>query len=126
MDTTVKLREGRYYAPGIGDDTRGLAVLLSVIDVMNQYDIETLATLFLAATLAKKAAVTCEELRPCFVTLKALTDLSQLMAYASAVSPPVVRAAAASSLFSQAPADTPSEPSVFLQRSMPWAGQSHT
>ena len=27
VDTTVQLRDGRYYAPGIGDDTRGLAAL---------------------------------------------------------------------------------------------------
>ena len=33
-DTTVKLRGGRYYAPGIGDDTRGLAALLSLIDTL--------------------------------------------------------------------------------------------
>ena len=45
VDTTVKLRGGRYYAPGIGDDTRGLAVLLSVIDVMNQFEIETVGNI---------------------------------------------------------------------------------
>lgn len=41
VDTTVELRGGRYYAPGIGDDTRGLTVLLSVIDTLNRSGIET-------------------------------------------------------------------------------------
>ena len=41
VDTTVELRNGRYYAPGIGDDTRGLAALLSVIDALNQSGLET-------------------------------------------------------------------------------------
>lgn len=41
VDTTVELRGGRYYAPGIGDDTRGLAALLSVIDALNETGIQT-------------------------------------------------------------------------------------
>ena len=118
MDTTVKLREGRYYAPGIGDDTRGLAVLLSVIDVMNQYDIKEVATLFLAA-LAKGRG-DCES-KALFRDLEGVTDSSQLMACASAVSPPVVPAVAASSS-SRAPVDTPLEPSACPPRSTLWAG----
>ena len=54
VDTTVKLREGRYYAPGIGDDTRGLAVLLSVIDVMNQYDIETIGDIIFSGNVGEE------------------------------------------------------------------------
>ena len=41
VDTTVELRGGRYYAPGIGDDTRGLTALLSVIDALNETGIQT-------------------------------------------------------------------------------------
>jgi len=41
VDTTVELRGGRYYAPGIGDDTRGLTALLTVIDTLNQHDFKT-------------------------------------------------------------------------------------
>lgn len=41
VDTTVELRDGRYYAPGIGDDTRGLTALLTVIDTINQFEFET-------------------------------------------------------------------------------------
>lgn len=41
VDTTVELRGGRYYAPGIGDDTRGLTALLSVLDALNVHNIQT-------------------------------------------------------------------------------------
>ena len=41
--TNVKVRKegSRYYAPGIGDDTRGLAALLQVLRSMNEAKIET-------------------------------------------------------------------------------------
>jgi tripeptide aminopeptidase len=34
-DVTVKEKDGRFLAPGIGDDTRGLAALLAIIRAMN-------------------------------------------------------------------------------------------
>lgn len=34
-DLTVEQRDGRYYAPGISDDGRGLTVLLTLIDTLN-------------------------------------------------------------------------------------------
>lgn len=40
-DTKVELRDGRYYAPGISDDGRGLSVLLTVIDALNTNAIPT-------------------------------------------------------------------------------------
>lgn len=39
-DVTVKVKDGRYSAPGIGDDTRGLAALLSVIRAFNETGIK--------------------------------------------------------------------------------------
>ena len=54
VDTTVTLREGRYYAPGIGDDTRGLAVLLLVIDVMNQFEIETVGNIIFSGNVGEE------------------------------------------------------------------------
>jgi len=39
-DVTVKVKDGRYWAPGIGDDTRGLAALLSVIRAFNETGIK--------------------------------------------------------------------------------------
>ncbi len=54
VDTTVVLRDGRYYAPGIGDDTRGLAVLLSVIEVLNQSGIETVGDIIFGANVGEE------------------------------------------------------------------------
>lgn len=54
VDTTVRLRDGRYYAPGIGDDTRGLAVLLSVIDALNASGIETVGDIMFAGNVGEE------------------------------------------------------------------------
>ncbi len=54
VDTTVQLRDGRYYAPGIGDDTRGLAVLLSVIDVLQQSEIETIGDIIFSGNVGEE------------------------------------------------------------------------
>ena len=54
VDTTVELRDGRYYAPGIGDDTRGLAVMLSVIDVLNSSGIETVGDVIFSANVGEE------------------------------------------------------------------------
>lgn len=54
VDTTVELRNGRYYAPGIGDDTRGLATMLSVIDVLNDSGIETEADIMFAGNVGEE------------------------------------------------------------------------
>ncbi|NPV69589.1 MAG: M20/M25/M40 family metallo-hydrolase [Firmicutes bacterium] len=40
-DVTVKEKDGRLYAPGIADDTRGLVALLSVIRAFNKTGIKT-------------------------------------------------------------------------------------
>jgi tripeptide aminopeptidase len=54
VDTTVELRNGRYYAPGIGDDTRGLAALLSVIDALNQSGLETVGDIIFAGNVGEE------------------------------------------------------------------------
>lgn len=54
VDTSVQLRDGRYYAPGIGDDTRGLAVLLSVIDVLNQSNIDTVGDIIFSGNVGEE------------------------------------------------------------------------
>lgn len=54
VDTTVELRGGRYYAPGIGDDTRGLAALLSVIDALNTHNIETVGDIIFAGNVGEE------------------------------------------------------------------------
>ncbi len=54
VDTTVQFRDGRYYAPGIGDDTRGLAVLLSVIDVLEESGIETVGDIIFTGNVGEE------------------------------------------------------------------------
>lgn len=54
VDTTVELRNGRYYAPGIGDDTRGLAALLSIIDALNNSNIDTVGDIIFAANVGEE------------------------------------------------------------------------
>ena len=54
VDTTVQLRDGRYYAPGIGDDTRGLAAMLSVIDILNDSGIQTEADIMFAGNVGEE------------------------------------------------------------------------
>ncbi|MBE65373.1 MAG: peptidase M20 [Gammaproteobacteria bacterium] len=53
-DTTVELRGGRYYAPGIGDDTRGLAALLSVIETLSDSGIETIGDIIFAGNVGEE------------------------------------------------------------------------
>jgi len=53
-DVTVELRGGRYYAPGIGDDTRGLAALLSVIEALNKANIDTVGDIIFAGNVGEE------------------------------------------------------------------------
>lgn len=53
-DTTVQLRGGRYYAPGIGDDTRGLAAILTIVDVLNDSEIRTVRDIMFAGNVGEE------------------------------------------------------------------------
>jgi tripeptide aminopeptidase len=53
-DVTVKEKDGRLYAPGIGDDTRGLAELLSMIRALNATRIRTLGDIWFVATVGEE------------------------------------------------------------------------
>jgi tripeptide aminopeptidase len=54
VDTTVELRAGRYYAPGIGDDTRGLAAMLSIISALNESGIKTVGDIMFAGNVGEE------------------------------------------------------------------------
>lgn len=72
VDTTVEFRDGRYYAPGIGDDTRGLAVLLSVIEVLNSSGIETVGDIIFSANVGEEGR---GDLRGVKALFRDLTDV---------------------------------------------------
>ena len=53
-DVTVKKRDGRLYAPGISDDTRGLAVLLSWLKVVNDNQLQTVGDLIFVGNVGEE------------------------------------------------------------------------
>ena len=53
-DVTVKEKDGVILAPGIGDDSRGLAALLSLIQAMNANDIKTVGDVLLVGTVGEE------------------------------------------------------------------------
>jgi tripeptide aminopeptidase len=53
-DVTVRLRDGKWYAPGVADDTRGLTVLLSWIKVLNELDVKTVGDLVFVANVGEE------------------------------------------------------------------------
>ena len=53
-DVTVKERDGKLYAPGIADDTRGLAVLLSWLKVLQDQRVQTVGDLLIAANVGEE------------------------------------------------------------------------
>jgi len=54
VDTSIELRGERYYAPGIGDDTRGLAAMLSIIETLNDSGIQTHGDIMFAANVGEE------------------------------------------------------------------------
>jgi len=53
-DVKVKEREGKLYAPGISDDTRGLAVLLSWLKVLNDNKVQTVGDLLIVGNVGEE------------------------------------------------------------------------
>ncbi|MDM0070699.1 M20/M25/M40 family metallo-hydrolase [Variovorax sp. J31P207] len=53
-DVRVKVRDGKWFAPGISDDTRGLAVLLSWAKVLNDLGVQTVGDLMIVANVGEE------------------------------------------------------------------------
>jgi len=53
-DVKVRERDGRLYAPGISDDTRGLSVLLSWLKVLEQTRLQTVGDLLFVADVGEE------------------------------------------------------------------------
>jgi tripeptide aminopeptidase len=53
-EVTVKEKDGAILAPGIGDDSRGLAALLSLIQAMNGNDIRTVGDVMFVGTVGEE------------------------------------------------------------------------
>lgn len=53
-DVSIKEKDGRLYAPGIADDTRGLAEVLSVIRAFNATGIKTVGDIWFVGTVGEE------------------------------------------------------------------------
>ncbi|KAA0076493.1 M20/M25/M40 family metallo-hydrolase [Tardiphaga sp. P9-11] len=53
-DVTVKEKDGAYLAPGIGDDARGLAALLSLMQALNAQQITTVGDIMFVASVGEE------------------------------------------------------------------------
>jgi tripeptide aminopeptidase len=53
-DVTVKMKGDTLYAPGIGDDTRGLSMMLTVLKAMNKASITTESDILFAGTVGEE------------------------------------------------------------------------
>ena len=53
-DVTVEFRDGRYYAPGISDDGRGLAVLLTLIETINTNNFPTVGDIMFVGNVGEE------------------------------------------------------------------------
>lgn len=53
-DTVVKERDGKLYAPGIGDDSRGLAAILSVVRALNESNIKTIGDIIFCGNVGEE------------------------------------------------------------------------
>ena len=53
-DVTVKEKDGAIVAPGIGDDSRGLAAMLSLIKAMNENQIATVGDIMFVGTVGEE------------------------------------------------------------------------
>jgi acetylornithine deacetylase/succinyl-diaminopimelate desuccinylase-like protein len=53
-DVKVKERDGKLYAPGISDDTRGLTVLLSWLKVLNDQKVQTVGDLLVVGNVGEE------------------------------------------------------------------------
>lgn len=54
-DLTVKQKDGRYHAPGISDDARGLAALLSLARAMQAANLRTVGDVWFVGTVGEEA-----------------------------------------------------------------------
>ena len=54
VDVTVKEKDGVINAPGIGDDSRGLAALLSLVNAMNENGVATVGDLLIVGTVGEE------------------------------------------------------------------------
>jgi putative aminopeptidase FrvX len=94
-DVTVKEKDGIILAPGIGDDSRGLAALLSLIQAMNANDIKTVGDVLFVGTVGEEELGNLRGVKALFAITAILTGSSRSTASASpalSIRPPAATA----------------------------------
>lgn len=68
VDVRVRRRNGRYHAPGIGDNASGLAALLALIEVLQRVRVTTIGTLVFLCTVGEEGEGNLRGVRHFFAT----------------------------------------------------------
>jgi acetylornithine deacetylase/succinyl-diaminopimelate desuccinylase-like protein len=71
-DVTVKARDGRFYAPGIADDARGLAVLLALLGAMQAQHLQTIGEVIFVGTVGEEELGNLRGVKALFRELKGI------------------------------------------------------
>ncbi|WP_373511400.1 M20/M25/M40 family metallo-hydrolase [Persicitalea sp.] len=67
-DVKIKMRGDTLYAPGVGDDTRGLAMVLTILDVMEKTGVETDADVLFIGTVGEEGLGDLRGVKKLFAT----------------------------------------------------------
>ena len=123
-DVTVKEKDGAILAPGIGDDSRGLAALLSLIKAMNANEIATVGDIMFVGTVGEEELGNLRGVKALF---RDHTDIDGFISIDGLGITRVVNQATGSHRYEfifTGPAVTPSRSSDCRARSTPWAARS--
>jgi tripeptide aminopeptidase len=74
-DVKVKEKDGKWYAPGIADDTRGLAVLLSWLKVLNDNKVQTIGDLVFVANVGEEGLGDLRGMKVVFKNMPAIDGM---------------------------------------------------
>lgn len=74
-DVKVKEKDGKWYAPGIADDTRGLAVLLSWLKVLNDNKVQTVGDLVFVANVGEEGLGDLRGMKVVFKNMPAIDGM---------------------------------------------------
>lgn len=74
-DVKIKEQDGKLYAPGISDDTRGLIVLLQWIKTLNELNVETVGDLVFVANVGEEGLGDLSGMKAIFKTMPNLDGM---------------------------------------------------
>ena len=123
-DVTVNEKDGAIVAPGIGDDSRGLAALLSLIKALNENQVATVGDIMLVGTVGEEELGNLRGVKALFRDHADIDGFISIDGPASPAWSTRRPAATATNSPSRAPAGTRSRSSDCRARSMPWEGRS--